>query len=106
MKQFRRAIPDFDAAIRLNPEYAKAYENRAWAYYNVGEAKRGFPDINRAMQLHTPTAFTWHHKGHILKALGRQQEAIADLRKALTLNPNPEIRERSVNSLKELGVEP
>ena len=40
----------------------------------------------------------------VLLALGRQQEAIADLRKALTLNP--EIRERSVNSLKELGVEP
>lgn len=42
----------------------------------------------------------------VLLALGRQQEAIADLRKALTLNLNPEIRERSVNSLKELGVEP
>ena len=106
LKEFNRAIPDFDAAIRFNPDFAVAYENRAWAYYNMGEAKRGLPDINRAMQLHTPTAFTWHHKGHILKALGQQQEAIDALRTALTLNPNQELRERSVKSLKELGVEP
>ena len=33
---FERAIADYDKAIDLNPNFAKAYNNRGIAYYNCG----------------------------------------------------------------------
>ncbi len=33
LKDYRRAIEDYDQALRLDPDYVKAYNNRGYAYY-------------------------------------------------------------------------
>jgi len=38
---------------RLNPKYAVAYNNRAWAYFKWGKAAKGLPDVNRALEVET-----------------------------------------------------
>ena len=38
--QFQRAIEDYDEAIRPNPEYADAYNNRGVAYVNLTSSRR------------------------------------------------------------------
>ena len=33
LSEYQTAITDYTKAIQLDPDYAKAYNNRAWAYY-------------------------------------------------------------------------
>jgi tetratricopeptide (TPR) repeat protein len=39
-KDNQRAIAEFDSAIRLDPTYATAYSNRAYAYFRKGDLDR------------------------------------------------------------------
>lgn len=48
---YDRAIADFDEAIRLDPKYAHAYENRAKAYASKGDYDRANTDRNEAIRL-------------------------------------------------------
>src|SRR5262245_34351868 len=45
MEDYDRAIVDYSEAIRLNPSFAGAYNNRAWAYFKAGKAADGLPDV-------------------------------------------------------------
>jgi tetratricopeptide (TPR) repeat protein len=38
------AIADYNQAIQLNPKYAKAFNNRGFAYNNKGEYDRAIAD--------------------------------------------------------------
>ncbi len=46
-----RAIQDFDEAIRLNPNHAKAFQNRGNAYKAKGDSERAMEDYNTAVRL-------------------------------------------------------
>ncbi|MBK6346103.1 MAG: tetratricopeptide repeat protein [Bacteroidales bacterium] len=45
------AISDFEAAIRIKPDYAEAYYNRGVALYQTGKPDEACIDWNRALQL-------------------------------------------------------
>jgi curved DNA-binding protein CbpA len=47
----RRAIADFDRAIKLDPSYADAYIDRGIAFYRTGEFDRAFADMARAKHI-------------------------------------------------------
>lgn len=49
--QHERAIGDGDAAIRLNPHYAKAYYNRSLAYLKLGRRKESERNFQKAKEL-------------------------------------------------------
>ena len=49
--QFDRAIPDFDEAIRLDPNYADAFYNRANAYAERRQYDRAIADYEAAIKL-------------------------------------------------------
>ncbi len=49
--EYRRAIEDYDEALRLDPDYAVAYNNRGSAYSNLGEYRRAIGDFARALWL-------------------------------------------------------
>ncbi|MCI0793438.1 MAG: hypothetical protein J4O03_08240 [Chloroflexi bacterium] len=44
-------MQDFDAAIRLNPQQANAYNNRRLAYGALDEPKRAIEDYDEAIRL-------------------------------------------------------
>ena len=44
----RQAISDFDRAIEINPEYARAYYNRGIAYAELGYDSKGSQDLKTA----------------------------------------------------------
>ncbi|MBW4441529.1 MAG: tetratricopeptide repeat protein [Plectolyngbya sp. WJT66-NPBG17] len=51
MQDYRSAIADFSTAIRFNPFYVKAYEYRARAYEQVGQAQAARADSQKATDL-------------------------------------------------------
>ena len=45
------ALPDYDKALSINPDFAVALNNRAWAYFKWGRASQGMADVQRSLQL-------------------------------------------------------
>ena len=51
MSAYERKIQDFDEAIRLDPQDAKAYNNRGVAYEYLGQQELADRDFARAKSL-------------------------------------------------------
>ena len=51
LRQLRRAIEEFDEAIRLDPKYAVAYGNRAIAYKLQGNKAKAIADFEKFITL-------------------------------------------------------
>jgi len=51
LSQLRRAIEEFDEAIRLDPKYAVAYGNRAIAYKLQGNKAKAISDFEKFIAL-------------------------------------------------------
>jgi len=49
--QYQRAIEDYNQAIRLQPDYTKAYNNRGINYLSQGNNKLGCSDAQKACAL-------------------------------------------------------
>lgn len=50
MDDYDRAIEDFDASIKLDPDYASAFANRAQTYLNKSEYVRAVQDYGEAIR--------------------------------------------------------
>ncbi|MHB8596837.1 MAG: tetratricopeptide repeat protein [Ktedonobacteraceae bacterium] len=51
LKEYQRAIENFDRAIFLNSQNASAYYNRGNAFYNLQEYQRAIADYDRALAI-------------------------------------------------------
>ena len=51
LDKYEEAISDFTKAIELNQEYAYAYNNRGYAYYNLGKNEEAISDLTKAIEL-------------------------------------------------------
>ncbi len=49
--KYKRAIEDYDEAIRLNPQLASAFANRAVAYTYLGRDLEAQQDTKRGIEL-------------------------------------------------------
>ena len=49
--RYERAIRDFDQALRLDPDYARAYFNRGLAYARGDQHDRARSDFQKALTL-------------------------------------------------------
>ena len=68
--QYDQAIANYNKAIEMAPEYAKAYSNRAIAYYFKKEYDKAWEDVRKAKNLgyQIPIKFL----DDLRKASGRQ----------------------------------
>ncbi len=77
------ALPDYDEAIRIDPNFAVALNNRAWSYYKSGRAMDGLADVERALSLTPTSPHTFDTRAHIRQATGRPAGALADYERAI-----------------------
>ena len=87
-QDYAHAILDYDQAIRLNPEYAEAYNNRGYAYYWNGDATRAIADYSRAIKLRPNYPYAYNNRGAAYMASGHSDQAIGDFDYALKLQPD------------------
>jgi tetratricopeptide (TPR) repeat protein len=99
-----QAIEDYTHAIKLNPEYADAYYNRACMYEKIGEKllaekdRRMYFDVlaclassndyTQAVNLNPNHANAYYDLGLAYYKQGNLTQAIEDYNKAIELNPN------------------
>ncbi len=90
--EHRRAIEDYDQALRLDPGDALAYGNRAWALYLVGRNTEALGDVDRSLSLDPGNAEFINIRAHVLAALGRRNEALGEFERAMRVGGSDRVR--------------
>ncbi len=85
MRQYERSIPDYDRAIELSPDYAVAWNNRAWSFFKSGKFARAMPDVQRSLQLSPLSAHAYDTRAHLFQMTGQANKALADYNMAIRL---------------------
>jgi len=83
-----RAISEFTAAIRLQPNAGAAYRYRASCYKQKGDVATALADANQAIQLDPKDAEAYGVRAAVYLMNGKFSDAITDCTSALALNPN------------------
>ena len=87
-KDYKGAIADYTEAIRLNPKYDEAYNDRGIARSELGDKQGAIADYNTAIKINPNLAQAYNNRGIARSELGDKQGAIADYNSALKINPN------------------
>lgn len=91
-EDYQGAIEDYNLAIQMEPDYAEAYYDRAWAKKDLGDNQGAITDYNLAIQLQPDYANSYRGRGVAKANLGDNQGAITDYDQAIKLNPdNPSV---------------
>jgi tetratricopeptide (TPR) repeat protein len=81
--KFDESIADYDAAIQLNPNFAVALNNRAWAYFKWGKPHLGLADVENSLALDSSSPHSYDTRAHIKQAAGDTNAAMADYNRAM-----------------------
>lgn len=84
-QQYEQSIQDYDRAIALNPNFAVALNNRAWAYYKWGRGADGLADVEQSLRLNPMSEHTWDTRAHIRQMQGNAMGALTDYQQAMIL---------------------
>ena len=85
------AIMDFSEAIRLNPQYAPAYNRRAVVRSNLGELEAAINDLDEVVRLDPQFAKAYKNRGFAYRLLGQIQRAIQDSPRPFDWIPSTEL---------------
>jgi TolB-like protein/class 3 adenylate cyclase/Flp pilus assembly protein TadD/rhodanese-related sulfurtransferase len=98
-EDFAKAIPFFEKAIELDPNYSRAYAGLAGVYWAVYELEWDvhlgleYQTLDRAKRylakaLEQPTSDAYEVSAYMLLSQGRNDEALAEINRAIALAPN------------------
>jgi tetratricopeptide (TPR) repeat protein len=87
LKLWDKAIEYWTNAIKLNPKYDDAYNNRGVAYGKKGLYNEAIEDYTKAIELNPKDADAYNNRGLAYKKKGLHSEAIENYTKAIKINP-------------------
>ena len=85
LKEYRRAIQDYDTAIRLKLDYAKAYYNRGNVYTKLGQYQRAIQDYDTAIRLKPDYVMAYNNRGIAYILAGNSRDGCPSLLRACEL---------------------
>jgi len=88
LKEFDKAIADYDQAIALKPDFSWAYHNRGIAHRRRGDIEKAIADHTEALRLDPDFAEAFNSRGNAYAKQGQYDLAIADFVSALKLKPD------------------
>jgi tetratricopeptide (TPR) repeat protein len=80
---FDKALEDYDAALKIKPDFPLALNNRAWAYYKLGRPEDGVADVEKALELSPGSPYALDTRAHIRQSQGHAEAAFADYELAM-----------------------
>lgn len=83
-----KALDDFDRALSLKSNYARAYNNRGAIRYRRGQNKRALEDFDRAVESSPDFAEAYFNRGRVYMAEGADDQALRDYALAVQLDPD------------------
>lgn len=86
--QLNESIAKFQEALKINPNFARAYSNLGIAQYQKGEYDEAIKHYSRALALKPDFADTHNNLGVVLSDQGKLDEAINHFSAALRIDPN------------------
>ena len=94
---YRRAIQDYDTALRYQPPDAYIdHTNRGRAHFELGEYQQSIADFDTALGLNASYAEAYFERGRAYEAIGDAQLAAQDFSRAVSLDPNnPEFQQKA-----------
>ena len=93
----------YDQALRINPDYAEAMNNRGVALTELNRFDAAIESYDKALRIKPDYVEAMNNRGAALKELKRFDEALANYRKALSIKPDyAEAINNQGNALKEL----
>ncbi|NTV11877.1 MAG: tetratricopeptide repeat protein, partial [Zoogloea sp.] len=75
-------MKDAQEAVRLAPEFSRAWECRGNLYFDNGDFAKAIPDLNKALGLGADEFSSFYRRGHARFYLGKLPEAAEDFAKA------------------------
>lgn len=82
----------FEQAVRLDPEYAMAFDNLGSVLNRLGRPEEALAQFEQALRLEPADVVALNNLGATLTSLGRAEEAVAPLERALAVDPDsPEV---------------
>ncbi len=86
-RNFNSAIPYFNSAIEVYPNFSSAYHNRGTALYAIKQSKDAFIDLNTAMGFDPSRASTHNSLGDIFFDLREYSKAMEHYTISIKLDP-------------------
>ena len=83
-----RAIEDLDAAIKIDRDYAAAFDNRGHVRLQQGEYKDALKDFDRAIKLQPDNAIAHFNRGLASYHLGDYERAVEAFSRSIELMPD------------------
>jgi lipoprotein NlpI len=96
MREYDRAIRDFDRALATQPGLVVAWRQRGLAYRGKHDYERALADFDQAILLAPSDARLYTDRGLVYELLGDYAKAIRDFDRAISFKPNhaPAIQDR------------
>jgi Flp pilus assembly protein TadD len=88
LRQYERALNDFDRVTQINSKYALAYTSRGLAYLRLGRLKEALQDQDMAIKIDATLVPAYINRGVILVELKCYKEAQQDFSTAMRLDPS------------------
>jgi tetratricopeptide (TPR) repeat protein len=82
------AIKDFTNAIKIEPDFALAHNNRGECHFKKGNLSAAEFDYRQALKIKLDFAVAFYNRGRLRLKEGDRDRAIADLKKALKIDPD------------------
>jgi tetratricopeptide (TPR) repeat protein len=86
LKQYDKAINDYNKAIELNPADADAYYDRGIIYYYLKQYNKAINDYSKAIELKPNFAYAYNNRGFTYLWLGKCEKAKSDFDKAIEIS--------------------
>lgn len=84
--QFKKAIVDYDAAIKYSPEFYMAYIQRGLCYYFEKNNVQALTNFNVSIKLDSDNPEGYYNRGNLYLKLEKYELALLDIKKSINLN--------------------
>lgn len=98
-EQYSSAMQRFEEAIRLDPEFAEAYNQCALAHFFLGQWDESIHDSRRALELMPAHFGAMAGMGHSYTHLGDLEAALRCYRSAIRINPRMQAIHEAIERL-------